>query len=390
MSDISKHSLPQKSGRGSIFHRMLSNSQNFPEILIPDGEQQEEDRKESFASGMDVEVFLCVWVRDEQTGADLGEQPCLMCSSQFLEHYNLNTNIVYVRQVTIYPVSNIVLGVSSREAFQWFTTKNFCDRLLKEVCANPVLVRTKDVFLATYGNFLEDDSFKRSYYFDIYVLECSPVQQGALSAKTEIVLTYMGDLEAERQKFQTKIESIVTNPKGQHVQIGGPFKDIYISDFTRAMTHNLNSPELDDADSYNPPSFKLKAKAMKARRKQRIETIGKFEFEVVAQQPLLRRMLWREEKKQNFDPMYYVGMSRKLMIKEGLFDSSYVLISPEYVDVYDEEDGEQNSIERVCMVRCLGKEYDRSRRLFISPLCLFNMIKKPPIEIPDSLILKVN
>lgn len=78
------------------------------------------------------------------------------------------------------------------------------------------------------------------------------------------------------------------------------------------------------------------------------------------------------------------------MIKLGLFHGSYVLLSPAlYKDEDEVAEEPEKKAERLCMIKCLGKEYDKSKRLFISPLCLFNMIRKPPIEFPQFLLMKV-
>ncbi|KAL4237758.1 peroxisomal assembly protein [Mactra antiquata] len=376
-------------GQGSIFQRMLSNSQNFPEILIPETDDTDVDVSDNATTGMDVEVFVRVVVHDNiwsaSSDAYLPDTFNLVCSSQFCGHYNILNKIVYVRLVKLYPINSVTIGVSSHETFQWLTNKGFCGRLLNEVKTQTVLIRSKDVFLSTYGSFLEDPDFKRSFYFDMYVLECSPVQQGRLVPSSELILTYLGDLAAETQHFQNKMESLIVSPK-----IGGPFKDILMSDFSFAINQNYLSPDPDQDSTEKGPSFKPKAKAMSNsyRKRRPHETIGKFQYEVVPQQPLFRRMLWRNGKNQNFDPLYYVGMSRKLMLKEGLFDSSCVLITPVFPNDDTDEESTCAPVERLCMVRCLGKEYDKSKRLFITPLCLFNMMKKPPIELPMMLILK--
>ncbi|XP_060605867.1 uncharacterized protein LOC132758309 [Ruditapes philippinarum] len=380
---------PPGKSQGCIFQRMLSNSQNFPEILVPESDEGNVD-VEDMTTGLDIEVFVTVRVRNEDVEESSEYDITLTCSQQFLTHYNIENTTVFVRPVKLYPVSNVVLGVSSHETFQWLTNKKFCSRLLLEIQSNSVLIRTKDVFLSSYGNFLEDPDFKRNFYFDIFVLECSPVQQGLITSKTEFVLTYLGDLAAEQEHFKSKMESLVSNPRQGDRMITGPFKDILMSDFSFAVNPNYLSPEIDLDEPDSMPSFKKKANAIQNwKKKSRSEIVGHFEYEVVPQQPLFRRMLWREEKVQNFDPLYFVGMSRKQMIKEGLFDSSYVLISPEYYNDDCDDDKTYSRIERLCMVRCLGKEYDKSRRLFISPLCLFNMQNKPPIELPISLIMKV-
>lgn len=379
-------------GQGSIFQRMLSNSQNFPEILIPESDETDVDTLENATTGLDVEVFVRVVVRDDDlteiTEFYHSSAYHLICSSQFCSHYNILTNTIFIRMVKLYPVSSVTIGVSSHETFQWLTNKGFCDRLLAEVQSKTVLIRSKDVFLSSYGSFLEDPDFKRTFYLDMYVLECSPVQQGRLLPTSELVLTYLGDLAAEKQQFQNKMESLIASPRQD--KISGPFKDILLSDFSLAINQNYLTPD-HDLDESDAMQFKTNATAVKSnfRRRKPFETVGKFQYEVVPQQPLFRRMLWRNGKNQNFDPLYYVGMSRKLMLKEGLFDSSCVLLTPMFPNDDFDDDNSSPPIERLCMVRCLGKEYDKSKRLFITPLCLFNMMKKPPIEMPACLLLKV-
>ena len=382
---------PQTQQKSNIFQRMLSGSQNFPEILQPDSSDVDIEQKADSLIDQDIEIFVYCWVKDDMPRSTSGSVT-LWCSEEFKSHYNIDSNVVYVREVTAYPVSSVTIGVSTHETFQWLTNSYFSKRLLTEVNSNTVLVRAKDVFLAPYGTFLEDPDFKRSFYFDMYVLECAPVQQGLIAESTEMILTYMGDLVAERQLFQAKIESILLSPDKGKKAIHRPFKDTLMSDFSLAMNQNINTPEISDKEDRNSLSFKMKADAIQKRRQQQKSNIvGQYLYEIVEQHSKFKRMLWRDNRKQNFDPLYYVGMSRKLMIKLGLFHSSYVLLTPVYYDDDDEsiEDSKVQTVERLCMIKCLGKEYDKSKRLFISPLCLFNMIRKPPVEFPQHLLMKV-
>ena len=385
---------PQTQQKSNIFQRMLSGSQNFPEILQPDSTDVDMDQKVDTPIGQDVEIFAYAWIRDSLSNFHL-DTITLYCDEEFKQHYNIDNNTVYVREVTAYPVSSVTIGVSTHETFQWLTNNHFSKRLLSEVNSNTVLIRAKDVFLAPYGTFLEDPDFKRSFYFDMYVLECAPIQQGLIAMSTEMILTYMGDLVAERQLFQAKMESILRSPEKGEKAIHGPFKDTLISDFSLAMNQNLSTPEISEGEDRKSLSFKMKADAIQKRRQQQKGNIvGQFLYEIVQQHSKFKRMLWRDNRKQNFDPLYYVGMSRKSMIKLGLFHSSYVLISAVYYDDDDEniEDtkGPQETVERLCMIKCLGKEYDKSKRLFVTPLCLFNMMRKPPVVFPQYLLMKVS
>ena len=384
----SRTERPPTFKKSSIFQRMLSGSQTFPEILQPDSTDVDTEQKDDSLIGSDVEVFAYVWVKNiPNTSSD---NVCLYCTEEFKNHYNIDGSVVYVRQVIAYPISSVTIGVGSHETFQWLSNSKFPERLLTEVNKNTVLIRSKDVFLAPYGNFLEDPDFKRSFYSDMFALECAPVQQGLITDSTEMVLTYMGDLVAERQVFHAKMASILALPDKDKKSITGPFKDTLMSDFSRAMNQVLNTPEINE--DRKSLSFKMKADAMQVRRDQaKNNIVGQYFYEIVPQQSKFKRMLWRDNRKQTFDPLYYVGMSRKLMIKLGLFHSSYVLISPVYYDDEDESiDEPKERVERLCMIKCLGKEFDKSKRLFISPLCLFNMIRKPPVEFPQYLLMRVS
>ena len=385
----SRTERPQTFPKSNIFQRMLSGSQNFPEILQPDSSDVDAEQNDDSLIGSDIEVFAYVCVKNiTNTSSD---RMSLYCSEEFKDHYNIDDNIVYIRQVKAYPVSSVTIGVSSHETFQWLTNNKFPERLLREVNKNTVLIRSKDVFLAPYGNFLEDPDFKRSFYKDMFTLECAPIQQGLITDSTEMLLTYMGDLVAERQVFHAKIESILTSPDKGKMALSGSFKGPLMSDFSKAMSESLNTPEI--KEDQKSLSFKMKADAMQARRNQvRNNIVGQYFYEVVPQQSKFKRILWRDNKKQTFDPLYYIGMSRKLMIKLGLFHSSYVLISPVYYDDDEDEslDEQKDRVERLCMIKCLGKEFDKSKRLFISPLCLFNMMRKPPVEFPQYLLMRVS
>ncbi|XP_052272085.1 peroxisome assembly factor 2-like isoform X1 [Dreissena polymorpha] len=382
-------------GKGSVFQRFLSNSQNFPEILIPDTEETDVDNTGSIVHGSDIEIFVVTIIREQtqnQAETDSPNKIEIFCSPEFMTHYNIASENIYVRCVQLHPVYNLVIGVGSQETYRWITKRDseFSKHLLQIIKKSPVLVRAKDVFLAPYGPFLNDPDFKREYYTDTFVLECSPVKQGMLTEKTEMVITFLGDMQAETKRFQDKIRSL--KRPGNAVSFSP-----LLSDFTQYSdvfySNSLQQEDEDDCipnfeDITDDKNSKTTTQTFDVTRQRKVsDFIGSFCFEVVSQEYVFREMLFREVKKQNFDSFYFIGMSRKQMLKLGVFDSSYVLVTPDYDEDVDVV-GKDPPIERLCMVRCLTKEFDRSTKVYISPLCLFNMQQKPPVILPSKLKLK--
>ena len=112
------------------------------------------------------------------------------CSQQFLTHYGFSVeDAVFLRPVHIFPLQKIVVGVASDQALAWAKNKFFSTGLLLSVCQQKVLVRQNDVFLAPNNTlFSHGENFDMSFFFDMKVISCEPMQQGRLAVNTEIVI----------------------------------------------------------------------------------------------------------------------------------------------------------------------------------------------------------
>ncbi|KAL3872576.1 hypothetical protein ACJMK2_035792 [Sinanodonta woodiana] len=315
--------------------------------------------KGTYRNRADMEIIIFVKIVDDEILPDEPDSDiCLHCTARFKFHYKFKTGIIFVRKVSVYPVKSVVIRVNNYDAFQWMRKVEFCSGLLMEMCNNNILLRSKDVFLASYpAKFLGDPDFKKSFFWDMIVLECSPIQQGKLTESTELIITYVPEAieNSPPIQLQRDFKAIASDSPSK---IQGPF-DVRLSDITRDSSH----------------------RAM-------VQKIGEFRYEVVYQETTFRKMLRKHTEEDTFDPLFFIGMSEKQMLKFGLFDGSYVIIYPTYYtsDIDDEEPSHYIKKEKIAMVKGLGKEY-KSERLFITPHLLFNMLRCPT-EKPDEVVLK--
>ncbi|KAK3582678.1 hypothetical protein CHS0354_031089 [Potamilus streckersoni] len=305
----------------------------------------------------DMEIIVFVKIaRDEILPDESDNGICLHCTARFKLHYKINTDVIFVRKVNVYPVKSVVIRVNNYDAFQWMQKVEFCSGLLMEMGHSDILLRSKDVFLASYpAKFLEDLDFKKSFFWDMIVLECSPVQQGILTESTELIMTYVPEAVENSPPIQLQ-RDFRTLASDSPSKIQGPF-DVCLSDIARDSS-------------------------------QRAKQLGEFRYEVVYQETTFRKMLRKYSEENTFDPLFFVGMTDKQMLKFGLFDGSYVIIYPSYYtgDSDDLEPSHYIKKEKIAMVKGLGKEY-KSERLFITPHLLFSMLRCPT-EKPNAVVLK--
>ncbi|XP_069117699.1 peroxisomal ATPase PEX6-like [Argopecten irradians] len=301
-----------------------------------------------------LDIAACVWIRKEQgdivdrkSRSEYSDFIVLNGTAEFLAHYQIAAeDDLYVRSVKIYPIEKLVIGVSNFNAYRWLQRVNFCTGLLVEVCLHPILVRENDIFLAPYSKlFLSDTEFDPSFYFDMQVLECCPLRVGRITVNTEIILSYI-DQDVNRKDAEFQLDSPTKAMASKSVD------QYLISDFCQLM---------------RPDSLTLNAKTIGVQKSSTQPLYISFNYQVVQQHILWKRLLIKPQQKVTFDPLYYIGMTKQTMLQHGFFEESLVRVS------LDDTTQPFTVPFRLGLVKCITESLENTNKVFISPLMLFNL-----------------
>lgn len=313
-----------------------------------------QDQLENFTDPISeyVDVTAFCWILEEESEVD-GEtdEICLECSEKFACHYQIvGDDDIYVRHLHLFPILKVVIGVTDYITFKWLQKMDFSAGMVNEVCKRDVLLKVNDIFLAPFPElFFHDKKFSIDMYYHMHVLECCPLRQGLMSVDTELVLSYIGD-------------KTPTTPEAEFV-LQSPTKAV------KTLEHFLMS---DFCQPLKPPSsLDLGAKTIGIKKSSfRSKTNNNlFNFELVQQHVLWRKLLCKVQKKITFDPMYIIGMSKMNMLQSGFFEESLVKVSLEMT----------NSTVvsyRLALVKCLSDSItpmSAVNTVYVSPLLIFNL-----------------
>ncbi|KAJ8309182.1 hypothetical protein KUTeg_014056 [Tegillarca granosa] len=299
---------------------------------------------QSYTSEADEEIDINT--EDEE---DSDENITLYCSPDFLSHYQISPDEnIYVKMTNIYPIQKLVIGVTDLSAFKWLKLAKFSTGLLTEVCSHEILIRSNDIFLASYPNmFLEDPSFRTSMYFDMHVLESCPLKTGKLTLNTQLIISLIeesDDDDNDAMKLQRPTKS------------------------TKSRDHFLIS---DFCQPLKPDVLTLNAKTIGLTHVQRSFSSSQiFGYEIIQQHASWRKLFSKTQRKHTFDPLYVIGMSKQTMIHNGFFEESIVEVS-----MGDSFHNPENSTlpSRLAQVKCILDESEGFSKVIISPLLLFNL-----------------
>lgn len=313
-----------------------------------------QDQLENFTDPISeyVDVTAFCWILEEESEVD-GEtdEICLECSEKFACHYQIvGDDDIYVRHLHLFPILKVVIGVTDYITFKWLQKMDFSAGMVNEVWKHDVLLKVNDTFLAPFPElFFHDKKFSTDMYYHMHVLECCPLRQGLMSVDTELVLSYIGD-------------KTLTTPEAEFV-LQSPTKAV------KTLEHFLMS---DFCQPLKPPSsLDLGAKTIGIKKSSfRSKTNNNlFNFELVQQHVLWRKLLCKVQKKITFDPMYIIGMSKMNMLQSGFFEESLVKVSLEMT----------NSTVvsyRLALVKCLSDSIapmSAVNTVYVSPLLIFNL-----------------
>ncbi|XP_041350807.1 peroxisome assembly factor 2-like [Gigantopelta aegis] len=348
---------------------------------------------DNVCTNFDVQFVCQVWIKDHvvwtlpspdqlSDSPKQKDQPLkLACSNEFLQHYDIDQDdFIYCQYIQIFPLKRVVFAVSNLEAYLWLQQNKFSNGMLVEVCEqHKALVRKDDVLLVSYPSmFLDDDKFHRSWYFSMRAVECSPLQQGAITINTEVVLFYdeytrMSFVEKRKRLSTTTIEHMLSKSEG-----------LLMSDFCRSISQSSTHNESGDGSKEGSVSSIgiIQSSEMSF-------VIGSY---VVEQDSKWKSILGRELERSS-DPHNFIGISKKLMIELGLFDGSPLKVSIVEDDV--KKDGMVGSgesqpvrkpIHKMVMVKCLSRHLSGADKVFISALLWFTLQGMPPLKRDPTLL----
>jgi hypothetical protein len=275
----------------------------------------------------------------------------ITCSQKFLSHYQISIDDdLFVRKIAVFQLQKIVIGVSEEKTFEWLNKVKFDKWLLTKVCHQPILVRTNDIFLAPYPkeDNLSNEEFDPAYFFDMLILEACPLRQGIVTVKTEIIFSYSKDKDEMFPPLQLEMPGKRTKPNGLDTV------NYFVSDFCQPLI---------------PDSLKLNAKTIGVKNLSASGSLPSFDVEVVQQEVLWRKLLNRPQRDITFDPMNIIGMTKNTMMQNGFFEESLVKVS------FESNSRTQSVHFRLGLVKCVSDSIEKSNKVFVSPLLVFNLQK---------------
>ncbi|KAH9499607.1 peroxisomal assembly protein [Bulinus truncatus] len=347
---------------------------------------------------MAEDIIVCIWITDDlpnlenqkslkrddsfslSIDGDSGDDECdeneiititLFSTETFLKYYNVSTDeSFYVRAVETFPLKKAIFSVSSKETYEWLQKDEFSKGLMNEICKHDLLVRQNDIFLAPFPElFLNDAGFKRSWFFNIKAIACTPFQIGLITASTEIIIYF---------------EKAITHLPQNHRHLSGTqieqYADLhYLSEFLKPLSSQDEDENI--FNSKNPESF------------NDFFLCNAF---VIQQKIHWKKVLFQDENIDSIDLTTVLGMPRKLMKEHKIFNGTILKISLSQQDLLGEvqHDDVKNFIltekpkQKFVKVQALCKKLDESSVLFISSILLFNLQKGPPVIKSPLLIIE--
>ena len=349
---------------------------------------------DSVCTNFDIQFVCQVWIKDHVvwtlpspetiTNSSKQDQPLsLTCSSEFLQHYDIDENdFIYCQLIQLFPLKRVVFAVSDLEAYLWLQQNKFCNGILVEVCQqHKVLVRKDDVLLAPFPSmFLDDEKFHHRWYFAMRAVECSPLQQGEITIHTEVVLFYdeytPSSFKEKRNRLSiSTIEHMLSKSEG-----------LLMSDFCRSISQSSTNEAGDGSKGSSVSSTGV------IQSDETSFVIGSY---VVEQDSKWKSILGRELERTS-DPHNFIGISKKLMIELGLFDGSPLKVSILTDDTKKdgmigsgESQPARKPIKKMVMVKCLSKRLSGADKVFISALLWFTLQGTPPLKRGPILLCEV-
>lgn len=343
---------------------------------------------------LDLSAPLLADAADDEEELNHEKRPRLLCSDDFLDHYKLSlSDVVYFRQVHLFPLRKVVIAVSDKEAYTWLRNNKFSNGIITEIIQHEVVAKKDQDFLAPYPPlFLEDNTFQCTWFSTMKVVECTPLHQGIVTVNTEIVLffdefTNQTIVDRRKRLSTATIEHLISKPD-----------NLYVSDFCRSISTVSNQTDRSRHTSGSASSLESSSVLI---------TFNSF---VVEQDRQWRKILGKDLERTS-DPHNFIGIPKKLMLQHGLFEGSILKVS--LSDSVNSETEEPVSLvesfgrhgndpvtspvlesrklpkQKAVTVKCLARHLSGSEKVFISALLWFNLHLAPPLTEDPVLVCEV-
>ncbi|XP_061087067.1 peroxisomal ATPase PEX6 isoform X1 [Conger conger] len=265
-----------------------------------------------------ADILLCAHLTTEEETpecrpvADYSTPLKLYTSKNFYRHYGfpLDTEGT-VRLTSPVGLSKIVIGARSRQTFKWASSDKFSNGLLilASCQKQTLLARQGDVLLLPYHPlFGEDAAQVYQHLFDLVVLECAPVTQGVFTISTSVLVTDCRDLAQN--------PSVLELPN--HAPMTRALTTLYASDFAHYANSLGGSSLLDNKQLLNT-GFSAVLQALECRIDVRVVDIPSLTRQ--------RRIRPKVDQASAMDADGSVFMSKNLLLKLGLFNQEWVVVS---------------------------------------------------------------
>ncbi|XP_071080015.1 peroxisomal ATPase PEX6-like [Haliotis cracherodii] len=333
---------------------------------------------------LDLSTPLLADTADDEEELNHEKRPRLLCSDDFLDHYKLSlSDVVYFRQVHLFPLRKVVIAVSDKEAYTWLRNNKFSNGIITEIIQHEVVAKKDQDFLAPYPPlFLEDNTFQCTWFSTMKVVECTPLHQGIVTVNTEIVLffdefTNQTIVDRRKRLSTATIEHLISKPD-----------NLYVSDFCRSISTVSNQTDRSRHTSGSASSLESSSVLI---------TFNSF---VVEQDRQWRKILGKDLERTS-DPHNFIGIPKKLMLQHGLFEGSILKVSlSDSVNCESEDpmslvgsygrhgndpvtspvlESRKLPKQKAVTVKCLARHLSGSEKVFISALLWFNLHSAPPL-----------
>lgn len=322
---------------------------------------------------------------DDSSDNSSDDTQCLQlhCTNKFLSHYSLTVNDnIYIRAINVYPLHKAIFSVSDEEFYKWLQLGKFSAGLLKEICTHDLLVTQNDVLLAPFPEiFLQDENFRRSWYFHIKAIACAPLKMGLITAETEIVIYF---------------EKAISRLPSDHRHLSGSHLDQYVDLHTSTTLHTSSNVMFSDfCRTLSTDSLDSTFKSSEPED----DSFFLSSAFVIQQKIHWKKVLYHDENFETLDLTTVLGMPKKIMQQNRILNGTILKIALFPGDGFGNPSQsladaksflrKEKPKQKFVKVQCLSSKLDESDVVFLSSMLLFNLQKGPPIIKSPLLIIEV-
>ncbi|XP_036406208.1 peroxisome assembly factor 2 [Megalops cyprinoides] len=354
------------------FSNLFPNSSEYRCVLLLSTRRRQSSAK--------LDMLLCAHLSTEEETTECGPvQSCnaplkLFTSKTFHRHYSIQMGTEgTVRLISPIGLSKIVIGARSRQSFKWASSDKFSNGLLiLASCQKQTLVaRQGDVLLLPYHPLFGDDIAQvHQHLFDLVVLECTPVTQGVITVNTSVTVTDCRELAQNHGAMELSNNAYTART----------LTSLYASDFAH-YADSLGGRSLLDNKQLVNSGFTAFLQALECRLDVRVVDVAS----------LIRqgRIKPKEEHEAGIDVDGSVFVSKHLLLKLGLFNQEWVVLSA--IGVASDKTktsarGEHSPFPGRAGDPASGKDASKSRGcVHLASVVVVDFVKSPDLDLQDNM-----